>query len=484
MRRGPAAVVTALAGLITVALLALGLRSGGVALVGVAGLLVILSLAVIGRIGLARAGLFATCGFVFTCSWTAWYVVGHQRPRALFLFLALALLVAAQLNARIPRAPWWYWAMVVAITVDGLLDLLFPTSAVYLNHRYLEIPGGSFGLNIGTGLTDFGTAGRILLTIVGAFLVVSICSLHFRRAPLWIAVSYAAGAALSSWVAFSDDTIGTGFGAALTGVGFRGDRAAGFTDHPNILAAGNVYAIAIAAWLATRDEVRLRVGGIVMLLGMVLGTYTTRSRGGTICLVVAAVLCLAVLPKYRRQMPFILAGVGVVVGLIFVAVPGIGHSLLVAARLAGNEGPSDFGRGAVLTQGLRDFQLRPIQGIGLHVVDEAHNVLVQALASGGLILLFGFMAVQVGSTLTALALMRFDQLAAPLAATVVTGFVFGNLENTLTEPLVYVPVALVIGIWVQREMLPPPDDAPPPPAEAAKITPPRRPAGSRLTRLA
>jgi len=81
---------------------------------------------------------------------------------------------------------------------------------------------------------------------------------------------------------------------------------------------------------------------------------------------------------------------------------------------------------------------------------EAHNVTVQTLAAGGIILFAGFMCLQFGSMFAAYHLIRFHSLAAPLLATVVTGVAFGNLENTLTEPLVYVPVALIVALRVQQ----------------------------------
>jgi hypothetical protein len=462
------------------AVLAFAFRAGGPTLVAVSILVALVAAAGIARVDLAHAGLIATCGFVFVCSWTGWYILGHQRPRALLLLLALVLVIAAHVNGRFPRIPWWYMAFIATVVIVLVLNLIQPTSQRYLDGRYLETQAGIWGTNVlNTHISDFGTGARFLLTLVGAALTIAITSLHFRRAPVWIAISYAAGASLSGFVAFSDQLLGTSIGHAITGVGSRGDRTTGFADHPVLMAAGNVYAVAIVAWLTTRTTRGARVVGFALLPGLVLGTYASKSRGGEICLALAIGLCLIILPKYRRHLhsAAVAAGAGVVA--LFVIFPGSGHAFLSAMRLAGNSGPSDEGRIAVINQGLDDFVHSPIDGIGLHVMTEAHNVTVQALAAGGLILFAGFMCLQFGSMVAAYRLIRFHSLAAPLLATVITGVAFGNLENTLTEPLVYVPVALIVALRVQQQY---PEEVDEEVDEAPIATAPRAPTAPRRSR--
>jgi O-antigen ligase len=449
-----------------------GLQAGGTTLMITAMLIALVAVAAVVRVDLAMAGLLATCGFVFVCSWTAWHIGGGLRPRLLFLLLALVLTLAAHFGGRFPHLPWWYLALIGSVVLLSVVDSVLPESQRYLDHRYIESQAGIWGPGLTTGISDFGTGLRFLVTLVGAALTISICSLHYRRAPIWIAMTYAAGASLSGLVAFSDAFLGTSLGHALTGIGFRGDRPTGFTDHPVIMAAANVYAIAIAAWLVTTSNTRQRIIGAALLPGLVLGTYASKSRGGTICLVLAILLCLVILPQYRRHLHFAAFGAAIAGGVLFVVFPSAGHGILVATRLAGGKtanSVSDTGRVAVLHQGLRDFAHSPIDGIGLHVMTEAHNVIVQCLAAGGLILLFGFLCVQFGGAWEAWRLSAVAPLAAPLLATVITGFVFGNLENTLTEPLVYVPVALIVALKAQQSA--PQAEAP---AIAERVAPPAR----------
>lgn len=433
--------------------LALGLAAGGIGLAFMALVVGAVSVAVFFRLNVIQCGLILTCGFVFTSSWTAWYVAGHQRPRALFLLLALAILVPAQLKHRFPRIPWWYHGIVATIGLLMVLDVLFPTARVYIESRYLEGQAGIWGPGLTTGITDFGSGARFLLTLVGGALTIAICSMHYRKAPYWIAIAYAGGAALSAWVAFIDYTTHAGIGHALTGIGFRGERASGFTDHPNILAAADTYAVALAAWMTTSKDRTMRRIGFLFLPGLILGTYASGSRGGMITLALGVALCVFMLPEYRRHLPEF-GLVAAAIGITFVvALPDVGYRILVVTRLAGgNSGEQDTsnsGRIAVIKQGLTDFQQSPVKGIGLHVMTEAHNVIVQTLAAGGMIFLLGWVVLQIGSLWDAWRLVPEHPLARPLLATIVAGFVFGNLENVLTEPLVFVPTALLIAIYSQ-----------------------------------
>jgi O-antigen/teichoic acid export membrane protein len=460
--RARGAVRTAVLGVVALALFSAALRQGGTSLVLTSALIIALSIATVLRVDLYRAGLIATCGYVFCCSWTGWYVAGGLRPRALLELLALVVLIPAHVRGRLPRIPNWYWAIVAAVGIDLVFDLLVPTDPHYLALRYSETGAGGFGLNLTTGLSDFGTAERFLLTLLGTALIVSICALRFPRAPLWIAIAYVAGAATSAWVAFADFAIHTHIGLSVTHVPLLNGRAPGFTNHPNILAGASVYGVAIAAWLMASQTRRLRNIGLILLPGLVGGIYASGSRGGVLTLVLAVALCMTFLPQYRRAIAFGLALFGILVAIAFGLNPDLGHKLLVATRLAGNTGGSNSGRIAVLTQGFRDFEHSPVWGVGLHVIDEAHNVVVQSLASGGVILCAAFLVTQIGSAVSAARLRGVDPLGAPLFVTVVVGFAFGNLENTLTEPFVWVPAALIVAILAQRAAAPPPAPVPPP----------------------
>lgn len=435
-------------------LLVAGISAGGVGLLVVAGLLSCVLVAILFRVDLMRLGLLLVLGFAFTCSWNGVIIGGGQRLRALFLFLAIPVLFAATLRQRKPRFAGWYTAFSGAVLFLMLLDLLFPQTRVYLEGRYLESGAGQWGPGLTTGISDFGTGARFLVTLLGGAFVVAACSLHYRRAPYWVAFAYTAGAALSAFIAWSDSLHVTNLGHAITGIGFAGSRPTGLAFHPNILAAGDTYAVAFAAWLTTTHERRQRLIGLAMLGSLVLGTIASGSRGGTIAVAAAVAICVFLLPEYRRRLPELtLAGSVVAVGLALAA-PGVGYHLLKMARLVGSKSSQDTsnsGRVAVLRQGLHDFQHSPIKGIGLHVMSEAHNVVVQSLASGGLILFGAWLVLQLGVLRDSIALLGVHPLARPLFATAVAGLIVGNLENLLGEPIVFVPTTVLVAILAQRK---------------------------------
>ena len=120
-----------------------------------------------------------------------------------------------------------------------------------------------------------------------------------------------------------------------------------------------------------------------------------------------------------------------------------------ALRLTG--GPttdfSDHIRAEVAQQGERDFIHSPIDGVGMQVAAEAHNVYLQSLASGGLILFTGYVIFVVCAALTARRAMRYSELGGPLLAATVSVALLSMVENSLTDRLVYVPAGLVAALY-------------------------------------
>jgi O-antigen ligase len=399
---------------------------------------------------IAIAGLLATCAFAFVASWEGVYIAG-VRPRFVLLILALLLLFAARIGEALPHMPWWNTAFISSVVLVTVLNVLWPTSQDYLDQRNsLSL----FAQGLDSGLSDLGAAGRILLTIVGVPLIVVICSGFYRRAPYWIAVSYLAGTAISAMVAYTDYVGWTTLAETITGIGVQDDRSPGLAAHPVILTFGTVYATAIAAWLFTTGRRHDRVLGAVILPALLLGTYASRTRGGAICVVLAIVVCVLILPKFRRHLHLAVLGAAIGYTLLFAVFPQAGHSLLTTLRLIGDPGTeqSNADRIAVMEQGLADFAHSPIYGIGPHVINQAHNAYVQAMAAGGLILLLGVLCMQIGALVSALRLMRTEPLAAALVATMLTRLVYDFIEGPLIIPVVYLPVALIAGLVAQQRL--------------------------------
>jgi hypothetical protein len=164
-------------------------------------------------------------------------------------------------------------------------------------------------------------------------------------------------------------------------------------------------------------------------------------------LVFGALLSFAVIPGYRRLLPTLGFLLGLATVYVFVAKPSLGESLLRAVRLTGNSGDSVSGsnyvRSAVGAQGMRDFWHSPIDGVGMQVAAEAHNVYIQALASGGLLMFTGYLTFVLGGLLRAVAAMRSHPIAYPLFVSAVCGAVLATVENSLVDRLAYVALSLI-----------------------------------------
>lgn len=399
---------------------------------------------------LRQAGMLATCAFAFVASWEGVYI-GGMRPRFVLLVLALLLLVAARIGETLPHMPWWNNVFVGSIVLVTVLNALWPPSQDYLDERYST---SLFGQGLDVGFSGLGAAGRILLTVIGVPLIVVICAGYYRRAPYWIAVSFLAGTAISAMVAYTDWAGWTTLAETITGIGVQDDRSPGLAAHPVLLTYGTVCGTAIAVWLFTTGRRHDRVLGAIILPALLLGTYASRTRGGAICVLLAIVVSVLILPKFRRHLHLAALGAAIGCTLLFAVFPQAGHSLLTTLRLIGDPGTeqSNADRIAVIEQGLADFAHSPVYGIGPQVINEGHNSYVQAMAAGGLILLLGLLCMQTGATVSALRLMRAESLAAALAATMLTRFVYDFIEGPPIVPAVYLPVALIAGLVAQQRL--------------------------------
>ncbi len=108
---------------------------------------------------------------------------------------------------------------------------------------------------------------------------------------------------------------------------------------------------------------------------------------------------------------------------------------------------SDHERHALLLQARTDFLHSPLFGIGPRVVNEAHDVYLQLLASGGVIALASFLVFVGGLVLALRSGLRVDRrLALACGAATGTWLLVGVVENQLVEPYLYVPAGLLVGL--------------------------------------
>jgi O-antigen ligase len=172
-------------------------------------------------------------------------------------------------------------------------------------------------------------------------------------------------------------------------------RAAGLTIHPNYLALGCAIAVPTALLWVSRGG-RWRLAGLVAVALLLGGEYASGSRSGGVGAVLAVVVTVAALPRLRRGFGFTLpiAGIAVVAVLAFTSA---GQSVLAQLRLGGgvktqiSTNSSDTSRAQLHSVALRQFDSHPVQGIGFAVIEDAHNIYYQLLASGGVIAAISFL---------------------------------------------------------------------------------------------
>lgn len=403
------------------------------------------------RLTLRTAGLGAALGAAFFTSWNG-FLVGPVRPGDLLIFVAFACFIAADTRSRLPTVPWWVAQVGAVIVVVAILHVLIPTDPTYLAGRVVVAGDGTPYVE---NQSNLGVAFKFLTGIVLLPLVFCFAAKHDRRSIRWLAIAFTAGVSVSGLVAFSDGRGLTHLGSSLTGAIFPLSRQAGFTNHPNFLAAGCVLATSIAIWLAASAEFRIRVIGWATLPGVLLGNYATGSRGGAVAGVLAVVLCVCLLPNLRKHLASIGFLAGLVVTAAFVASPGLGSKILSATRLGGDPSAtagSDYLRSLVGSQAIRDLHFSPIDGIGLQVAAEAQNVYLQELAAGGVLLFIAMTLFFGGAAAACLKLMPTDDFARALFISTVSAVVLNYAEANLSDRFFYVPSALIAALVYRHRM--------------------------------
>ncbi|TAM89732.1 MAG: O-antigen ligase domain-containing protein [Jatrophihabitans sp.] len=396
------------------------------------------------RPGAVTAGLALTYLTAATIPWTAVHVTGSISVGEVLLVIAAGVLLIADPGRRLPALPPWVWVLTVAVLVVGVTNLYFPASQAYMGHRDQLVDNYLVTHTAALPDTNLSVSLHLAVRMVLIPLVFGLAHGYDRRALSRVAISFVSGVAVGSLIAFLDSRHVTSIGPALTGVPVTDNRAAGLTDHPNVIAMTCVLALPLAVWALQAARGSARVTAVIGLVALLLGLYASRSRSGAVAAAVAGLVALAWLPRFRRHLPsaaLILASLGAV---LFVVSPGVGGSILSGLRLTGeNTAGSDQARTIVNDQAVRDFLHSPFHGIGFEIAEQAHIVYLQALAVGGVILLAALLIYLGGALVRSARLARTNPLAIALFASVLGGAIFNAVQNALTPALVYLVEGLV-----------------------------------------
>jgi len=406
-------------------------------------------LLLIGRYGFGRTGVILACLASATLPWNGWIIAG-ERPGDLFVFAALFCLVFGTAAEGRSTMPAWVWQLAVVILAVAMLHEIVPLDPVYDAGRVVLDAGGQPTVEIQTNAFS---AFKFIVAIVTIPAVFVRCVRVDRRAVEWLAVGFAVGVGVSSLVAYTDVVGLTDLGRVLTGRVIVPGRTGGFSNHPNFLAAGCVLALPLAIWMALRPGRRARLQGLVVVVAIVLGVYATGSRGAAVCVPLVVVASFMVSPRLRGYLPALMLVTASTVGLAAIAFPSVVHRVLESTRLIGATGAgSNEVRALLAHQAVRDFRHSPLMGIGLQVVTQAQSVYLQALASGGLILLGSLILYTAAGAVTSYRLMASYPLAAALFVSYVAMIAYNLVGADLTDRFYYVPAGLVVALHARARL--------------------------------
>lgn len=386
---------------------------------------------------------------VVTSPWNA-VGVGSLKPGPVLLAAALLVLgVQAALHRRWMHLPAWIWPLTAGIVVVAGLTLLAPPSPSFMAGRfYADAPGLDLWqlqhVSWGSALD----AAQWLVAVVGLPLAAWFAVALRPGLPPVLADAWVLGATTSALVSLSDQLKLTSISAQLLPFVDVGGRQAGLTVQPNHLAMGAVLTLPIAVWRIVSRYRPVMLGAVAVLLG---GIVVSQSRGGLV-VAVLAILVVLVWDGRGRQWLAPLGAVVVAGGVVVLAVvPSAARHAGEALRLVGQDSAtaSDVIRDQLAEQTFRDIGSSPWHGIGFEVAVAGHNVWLQLLACGGVILLLTFVATLAGFGVEAWRLRdRFGGLPVVLLMCVGAWLVAGIVENNLTDLFLYVPYALVAAIPV------------------------------------
>lgn len=402
---------------------------------------------VVGKIAIGLVLLAA-----LTAPWTGIKLSSGGAPADVLIVLALGvvalMVVFGDLRFSVPA---WPLIPCVAIMLCVLVRQLDPAPA-YLRVLRMQIYG-YYPDDITKALFWF-----FALLFVPTAIVA--CSAIDRRAVVWTMGAFVAGTTLSCAVAIGDligltPNIGRFLGESTqicTYTCFNaggGTRMNGLTDHPNTLGITAAISIPIAVYFATTmRRTWIPIVAVVLLLG---GILASGSRGAQAVAPVCALASVFSIPKGEStgRIRSVAALATVLGGLVVAAaLPArVRTGLLRTISGSPDSAGSNSERLRLFRAAVADWQAHPIFGSGIRHLVEAHNVYLQFLASGGLVLA---MAMLVYFFLIFRACRRSSREGFVFARFLMISFgtwlVLGLVENAIADRYLYYAVGSIAAL--------------------------------------
>ncbi|MFC5061526.1 hypothetical protein [Actinomycetospora atypica] len=386
-----------------------------------------------------------------TATWNGLSGAGLSIAQPALAAALVVLAVVTVVGRRRIVVPVWVWVLPATIVLVAVAAWFFPPAPGYLAVRTtVPIPDSVAAAVPPYALANVVNMVRWLVSALA--LPVAAClaiAARPRLAPL-LAVTAALGAAVNAAVALSDALGVTAISARLVPIVDIGGRQAGLGAQPNHLALAAALAVPVVTWrvLVAATPLR-RAAWLVVGIVLVAGLATAASRAGLGAAVVGAGLTVLALRAGRRLVLPLVGGVVAAAVVAVAAAPALLDRVAEQLRLSGAESAAESNavRGGIAEQAVADFRHSPLHGLGLPVVTDAHDIFLQLLAAGGVLLLLGFALFVLGFVGE---VRRLGDLADGLPRVLLVSFVswllVGAVVNQLTDAFLYLPVAIVAGL--------------------------------------
>lgn len=381
---------------------------------------------------------------VASTQWNAVRIThGLALVDVLMVLAFCAVTVDALVHRRSVRLPPALLAAAFGLAIVGLIAELFPAPVSLTANpvaNQLIAQAGGIAVKSRSNLSSLVKFEAALIVLPVLFALTATT----RRTTLRLLDCWAIGAIISAAAATTDLIGVTHISQSLLRLSTLG-REGGLTLEPNHLALGASLALPLVMTWLTRSK-GWRIGAVIGIGFLIVGIYATRSRGAEVAMPVNLLVGCLVDPRLRRRFVAGAPLIGMLAVITLLVSSGGLHSVLYSARLTSNASgvaASDAQRSNVRIYSVRALEARPIAGVGYVVIDDAHNIYIQLLASGGIIGLASF-CLLIGSAAGMIRRLWHSSdaiTAAALAASLATWLALGAIENQVTDRYLYVPIA-------------------------------------------
>jgi hypothetical protein len=392
-----------------------------------------------------RVAYFFALLFMLTIAWNGVRAPGGSIANIFLAFGVLTVVFNAVTERRTVPFPPWLGIAALGFFLAAMLALVFPPSISLAGRSTIQnaIVFQEGGLPYTPPSSDIKMLMQFEIALLAIPLLIVLTATTRERLTR-LSMAFVVSTTVSAAVGILDIA---GFHSLAAGPLFAGNRSWGLAFHPNYLAITCDFAMPLALIQIghTRRRSLAAMASVVILLG---GEYASGSRAGTVSIVFAIVATTLAVPRLRARALIILPALGVAAVAIAV-ITGTAQDILAHTRLNGNplttEG-SNAARHRLRVIAFEQFHGRPIQGVGMHVADDAHNIYLQLVASGGLIAASAFAVFITGlfQTIRRAVTGPHRDLAIAGGVAIITWLSNGFAMNQLIDRHLYVVPGLIL----------------------------------------